>query len=99
MITRIVRMEFQADRLAEFHRIFDKTKHKIRLFPGCRHLELHGDPGNPNVRYTFSIWNSEKELNDYRESELFLKVWPRTKALFGGKPLAYSLKNLETVDL
>ena len=97
MIVRIVRMQFQADQLSAFQAIFDQSKHAIRSFPGCLHLELHADPSDPSVRYTYSHWESEEALNAYRHSDLFAGVWPKTKALFAGKPLAYSLSRLETI--
>ena len=99
MITRIVRMEFQAEHLEEFQQIFDRTKHRIRKFPGCLHLELHRDPSHQTVRYTFSIWESNEALENYRNSELFKQVWPKTKILFASRPLAYSLEKLEEVIL
>lgn len=97
MIVRIVRMKFQADKLDEFHQIFDQSKEKISSFPGCLHLELHADPTDDTVRYTYSHWQSQDDLNAYRHSELFGQVWPRTKALFDAKPMAHSLTLLEEV--
>ena len=38
--------------------------------------------------FTFSHWESEADLNAYRESALFGEVWPKTKALFYDKPQA-----------
>ncbi|WNJ20874.1 antibiotic biosynthesis monooxygenase family protein [Pontibacter sp. G13] len=98
MIVRIVRMEFQADKLEAFHQIFDQSKQAIRQFPGCLHLELHRDPQNEQVRYTYSHWEHEDALNAYRKSELFGGVWPATKALFAAKPKAFSLIQMETVE-
>ena len=98
MIVRIVRMEFLPEYVASFHQLFDQIKHQIRSFPGCHGLELHADPQNPNVRYTYSIWDSEESLQNYRKSELFGRVWPKTKTLFGAKPIAYSLSLLESIS-
>lgn len=98
MIQRIVRMEFQPQHLTAFREIFDQSKHKIRAFSGCLRLELHQDHALPHVLYTYSHWESQAALNAYRKSEMFGKVWPATKALFAGKPLAYSLSLLEEVD-
>jgi len=97
MIVRIVRMTFRPEEIQAFHEIFDSSKQKIRAFPGCQHLELHQDPADPRVRYTYSHWRSQDDLNAYRHSELFGQVWPRTKALFAEKPLAYSLQHMETI--
>ena len=97
MIIRIVRMEFHPENLPAFHTIFNQSKHSIRAFEGCHHLELHRDQGLPHVLYTYSQWESQKALDAYRNSPLFQEVWPKTKALFAARPLAYSLFHLETV--
>jgi quinol monooxygenase YgiN len=98
MIVRIVRMEFHPDNLETFQGIFDASKMAIRHFPGCLHLELHRDPRHPQVRYTYSHWRSQADLDAYRQSELFGSVWPRTKALFAAPPQAFSLERLEEVS-
>ena len=90
-------MEFQADKIAEFEQIFEESKHKIRNQTACSHLEMHQDANLPHVRYTYSHWPDEAALLAYRKSELFGGVWPKTKALFAGKPMAFSLQHLETV--
>ncbi|MFN0204070.1 MAG: putative quinol monooxygenase [Bacteroidia bacterium] len=98
MITRIVRMEFQADKVADFMNIFEESKTRIRNFEGCSHLTLFGDAANPNVRVTYSIWESEKALENYRNSELFRQTWAKTKVLFAQKPIAFSLQSLIEVE-
>ena len=98
MITRIVRMEFQPDKIEEFLAVFNSAKQQIRHFPGVHHLELHRDAKLPHVFYTYSIWEGEEALEAYRNSPLFQSVWEKTKVLFAGKPLAYSLKKEMTVN-
>lgn len=90
MIIRIVRMTFQEDKVSEFLAIFDQYKEAIRKQPGCTHLELWKDLHQPNSYSTYSHWESESDLNNYRHSETFGKVWPATKLLFSEKPVAYS---------
>jgi heme-degrading monooxygenase HmoA len=98
MLIRIVRMTFQEDKTGEFMEIFKASKHLIRHFEGCTHLELLQDVHKSNIYYTYSYWQSEDNLNVYRNSELFEKVWSATKALFADKPVAYSLNRLMEVD-
>lgn len=83
-------MTFQQDKVDEFLEIFDKSKEKIRARNGCEHLELLQDLHQPNVYTTYSYWQSESNLNEYRESELFGGVWRTTKALFSDRPTAHS---------
>ena len=97
MLIRIVRMTFREDKLPDFHTIFDKSKHKIRAFPGNHHLELLRDPGHPNVRMTYSLWDSADALEAYRHSELFSTTWAATKALFAERTIAFSGERLEDI--
>jgi heme oxygenase (mycobilin-producing) len=95
MLIRIVRMTFAPERTAEFLEIFKNSKNKIRAFEGCNHVELLQDLNNPNVYSTYSLWDSEEHLNNYRDSELFGSVWKATKALFADKPQAWSHRSVE----
>ncbi|MEY2799505.1 MAG: hypothetical protein RI934_493 [Bacteroidota bacterium] len=94
MITRIVKMNFRATEIENFLRIFEQSKDQIRNMPGCNHLELWNSQTDATVFYTYSIWDSENDLNNYRNSELFQSVWPATKALFASKAEASSLNVL-----
>ncbi len=95
MLIRIVRMTFQEDKLDEFMTIFNESKAKIRAFPGCQHLELLRDINRPSVRMTYSLWESEEALEQYRVSELFVTTWAATKVLFADKPVAFSAEKLD----
>ena len=98
MLVRIVRMTFEEDKLPDFHALFDQSKHRIRAFPGNRHLELLRDPDNPGVRITYSLWDSADDLEVYRQSELFSTTWAATKVLFAEKAVAFSGEKIEDVQ-
>lgn len=97
MLIRIVRMTFHPEALPTFEALFAQYQAAIRAFPGCQHLELHTDPGDPRVRYTLSHWESADALNAYRDSAVFGTVWPQTKVLFAAAPQAFSLQHQLTV--
>lgn len=92
MLIRTVRMTFQEDKVTEFLNIFEDSKHKIRGFEGCQHLELLEDYHQKNVFLTYSYWVNDQNLDNYRHSELFKNVWAKTKPLFSEKPIAFSSK-------
>ncbi len=98
MLLRIVRMEFQPEKVSDFLAIFNQSKQQIRIFQGCEYLALHTDATNPHVRYTYSKWESEEALNLYRNSPLFTQTWAATKALFAAKPQAFSLYLADEVN-
>lgn len=94
MIVRIVKMKFRKEELPNFIQLFDEKKTSIAGFKGCSFLQLYKDVEEENILYTYSIWESEEALNIYRNSDLFKKVWPATKAMFGGKPSAWSYNQI-----
>jgi len=95
MIIRIVKMTFDTEKVNDFLTHFNEWKNQIRNMPGCTHLELLNDINNPNIFFTYSNWNSENDLNNYRNSELFENVWTKTKTWFAAKPEAWSVEQKE----
>ena len=98
MIKRIVKMEFKVENIDSFKTLFDSNKEKIRAFEGCKHLELWQDVNNKSTFMTYSFWNSESDLENYRHSELFKRVWANTKILFSDKPRAWSVEVLHQLN-
>jgi heme-degrading monooxygenase HmoA len=92
MIIRIVKMTFIPEKVEEFLGVFHASKQLIRNMPGCNHLELLNDIKTSNIFFTYSYWDSENDLNNYRDSELFKEVWSKTKVLFNDKPEAWSVE-------
>ncbi len=91
MIERIVKMGFVPDQVDAFMEIFEQNKDKIRNFEGCSHVKLLRDINMPNQFFTYSHWESEEHLNNYRNSALFKGVWANTKSKFNQKPEAWSV--------
>lgn len=88
-------MTFEDEKVGDFLNVFAESKNAIRHFPGCHHLELWRDRSRRNIFFTYSFWESETALNNYRNSELFKNTWSRTKVLFATKPEAWSVDGLE----
>ena len=84
-IQRLVRMSFQTDRISDFMEVFEDSKEKIRNFPGCLALNLIVDFEDSSIIYTSSIWRAFEDLENYRNSELFIQTWRKTKIHFKEK--------------
>ncbi|KAF9657649.1 MULTISPECIES: putative quinol monooxygenase [Tenacibaculum] len=97
MFVRIVKMSFKPEKIKEFLNNFNSKKEFIRNSPGCRLLELYRDKTNPNIFFTYSYWNTEQDLENYRNSDLFKGIWAQTKILFNDKPLAWSVDKVESL--
>ena len=91
MFVRIVKMSFEATKIDLFLANFNDNKENIRKSKGCELLELYRDKTNTNVFFTYSYWETENDLENYRNSELFKNVWSKTKILFNDKPHAWSV--------
>ncbi len=94
MIVRIVRMFFKPESVEAFQAHFESIKHLVRNFDGCTFLELYQDPQNPTIMMTFSHWESEEHLEQYRLSETFAKIWADTKPFLAEKTYAFSMKKI-----
>lgn len=94
MFIRIVKMSFNEDKIDQFLDNFHQNKEEIRNFKGCLKLELYRDKQNKNIFFTYSYWDTEQDLENYRNSGLFKNVWANTKLLFNKKPQAWSLDKI-----
>ena len=84
-------MVFREDEVSQFHQVFEERKDLIRSQPGCHGVQLLQDHHDPRIHFTFSLWESEDDLNKYRNSDLFGETWKLTKSLFAEKAQAWSL--------
>ena len=87
-------MEFKEENIRAFLANFETVKVKIRNFPGCTFLELYTDKNDPSIYFTYSKWEHESHLENYRTSELFKSVWATTKPMFRSKAAAWSVDTL-----
>lgn len=84
-------MEFDPTKVDAFKELFYARKAKICAFPGCQQVQLLQDHTLSHVFYTLSHWDNPEDLDRYRTSPFFEDTWTATKALFSGKPKAWSL--------
>ena len=94
MIVRIVQLPIQpgSSKGEKFEALFQEYKSAIIGSVGCQRVQLLVAD---TCYFTYSWWTSENDLNTYRDSATFGAVWPKTKALFSGKPQAWTCNSLE----
>ncbi|HEY0667936.1 MAG TPA: antibiotic biosynthesis monooxygenase family protein [Sphingobacteriaceae bacterium] len=92
MITRIVKMTFDAGKPSAFEDTFYKMQPAIRNFEGCLGVELLKDINNPSVYFTISRWESSDALENYRASEFFKSTWTKVKPMFIERAQAWTLE-------
>ncbi len=87
-------MGFKPENIEDFKTIFKNNWLHIKGYKGCQHVELLQDKNDPSVFFTYSLWDSEESIENYRNSELFNNVWSATKVLFNAKPEAWSVEQV-----
>lgn len=95
MIIRIVKMTFESSKVTEFQEFTKKIAGTISGFEGCTYLRIYQDIHTPNIFFSYSHWNAETDLNNYRNSEFFKKTWQKTKQWFSAKPEAWSVHEIK----
>ena len=98
MFVRIVKLSFDPTKIETFLANFENQKQHIRNFPGCRLLELYRDKIHTNIFFTYSYWETEQDLENYRNSELFKNIWANTKIYFNDKPQAWSVDKVAVLQ-
>jgi len=91
-------MGFYKQNIEVFLQNFEETKTRIRAFEGCQFLELYRDKNDISIFFTYSYWDSEDALENYRKSELFKSIWSKTKPLFSVRPETWSVDKMETLN-
>lgn len=94
MIIRIVKLTMHPEKTVTFTDYFDTVCQTIRNQPGCHQLQVWQDIHQPNIFFTYSIWNSEDDLNNYRDSPFFGTFWKTVKPWFGAKAEVWSFTKL-----
>ena len=58
------------------------------------YLELYQDKNNPDIFFTYSRWEDETDLENYRTSDFFKNVWTTTKPMFRSKTQVWNVDTL-----
>lgn len=94
---RIVKLTFKHEHVQDFLSLFEERKNAIRNSEGCMKLSLWNHTTQPNIFYTYSIWNMPNDLEQYRSSTLFSDTWENVKQWFDAPPEAFSANEIVVV--
>ncbi|MDB5225929.1 MAG: antibiotic biosynthesis monooxygenase [Bacteroidota bacterium] len=97
MIIRIVKLTMRESDIASFKGYFQTVCDIIRRQPGCNSLQAWQDIHNPDIFFTYSIWDREDDLEAYRNSAFFLQFWKTVKPWFRDKAEVWTFNKI--VDL
>ena len=94
MVIRIVELHIQKDKLENVKLLLAEVAPKVRGMAGCTHLNILEDLYNSGHITTYSYWETEADLNAYRNSEVFKTFWAAIKPLFELPARAWSSDSL-----
>ena len=89
---RIVKLTFTPETLPLFLAHFESVKDIVNNFPGCNGMQMLQDIHQPEICFTYSNWNAEQDLENYRVSEQFKSIWSTIKPWFGARAEAWSVE-------
>jgi quinol monooxygenase YgiN len=93
MINRIVKITFTKDKSEDFNVFYTSITNKIRNFNGCRSVTVLRDIHNPEIFFSYCIWDNEEKLNEYRDSDFFRETRSKIKPCFSAKAEAWTTKS------
>jgi len=93
-ITRIVKMTFRIEKSDDFENYFLTIKDQVVGQPGCYGVKLFKEKEETGIFFTYSHWDSENDLNNYRQTEIFGKIWPTVKRWFASKAEVWTVDEL-----
>lgn len=88
MIVRIVKLTFEDNFTKEFELKFPSIKPIVESVKGCNSVVLL--KGENNTYFTYSLWNSKEDLEAYRQSSTFEKIWAIFKPHFTAPAQAWT---------
>jgi len=96
MIKRIVRLTMKDTvSMQAFEDIYERRNPHKKSVKGCLDVKVMRDVNEENVYYTVSTWESNGDLEAYRQSPYFKETWPMVKANLAKRAEAYSMMEIE----
>lgn len=93
MILRIVKIKIDEVKIDTFKLFMKNLRNEKLRLKGCLHFDYFHEKKNKNIYYTYTIWENEKHLNQYKKSELFKKVISTLNSLSIEEPRAWTIED------
>lgn len=93
MITRIVKMNVNELDIEKFKLLVQPYQSKILAFKGCVQVDIMRDKKNRTQFFSYSIWESEEALENYRNSKMFREIWAEIKKLLSSPTIAWTVED------
>lgn len=67
-------MHIKTKDIVKFRDTFTNYQSQIKDFKGCMQHDIFCDKEKEEIYYSYTIWDSEKNLNKYRKSTLLKEI-------------------------
>ncbi len=67
---------------------------EVRRVSGCMHNDIFRDKNKDNVFYSYTIWNSEEDIEKYLNSQYYKEIWNDLWDYFKIEPQAWKIDNI-----
>lgn len=88
-------MKIKESEISNYTKFIGSVQNDIRNFEGCEHLKILNDINDKTIFFSYSYWQDEESLENYRKSDFFQSIWPEIKQWFVAKPEAWSLNKVD----
>lgn len=94
MILRVVKMNVDEEKRDAFELFMKNLREEKLKLAGCLHFDYFHEKNNKNIFYSYTIWESEKYLKQYKKTDLFIEVVSTLKKLCTEEPKAWTIENV-----
>ncbi len=94
MILRVVKMKVDLRKIDAFKLFMDNLHDEKLRLAGCLHFDYFNERQNPSIYYSYTIWEHEKYLKQYKKTEFSKEVLQTLRDLCVEEPQAWTIQNV-----
>ncbi len=92
-MVRVVLLKFHSDQVKDALDKLNSIAPKVRAQRGCKFLEISQGFHDKSEIITYSYWESQNDLNVYRQSDFFRAFWKDIRVNFQEPARAWSVES------
>ena len=94
MITRIVKMTVDEKNVGDFRKYFENYNQQIMQVDGCHHHDFLEDKNDPTTFFTYTTWETERQIERYRRSEMHRLHKEKMKEFYAKDDIAWTVEKI-----
>ena len=94
MIIRVVKIPIKDASINSFIKRIPIISNEVRRVSGCIHNDIFRDKMKENIFYSYTIWNSDEDIEKYLGSQYYKDIWGDLWDYFEGTPKSWKIDNI-----